>query len=32
MGQKDRRKNTGGSKQKRKNEIKTGKNFWAAEN
>jgi hypothetical protein len=28
MGQKDRRMNTGGSKQK----IKTGKDFWAAEN
>jgi hypothetical protein len=32
MGQKDRRKNTGGSKRKRKNKIKIGKNFWAAEN
>jgi hypothetical protein len=31
MGQKDRR-NIGGSKRKRKKEIKIGKNFWAAEN
>jgi hypothetical protein len=27
MGQKDRRRNTGGSKQKIKNEIKIGKDF-----
>jgi hypothetical protein len=32
MGQKDRRRNTSGPKQKRKNEIKTGKDFWAAKN
>jgi hypothetical protein len=32
MGQKDRRKNTDGLKWKRKNELKTGKDFWTAEN
>jgi hypothetical protein len=30
MGQKDRRRNTGRQKQKKK--IKIGKNFWVAEN
>jgi hypothetical protein len=32
MGQKDRRRNIGRPKQKRKKEIKTGMDFWAAEN
>jgi hypothetical protein len=32
MGQKDRRRNTDRKKQKRKKEIKIGKDFWAAEN
>jgi hypothetical protein len=33
MGQKDRRKNTGGTKQKKKkNKIKTWKDFCVAEN
>jgi hypothetical protein len=32
MGQKDWRMNIGGPKQKRRNEIKTRNNFWAAEN
>jgi hypothetical protein len=32
MFQKDRRKNTGGPKQKRKKEIKAGKVFWAVKN
>jgi hypothetical protein len=31
MGQKDRRRNTGRSKWKRKKEIKTWDDFWAAE-
>jgi hypothetical protein len=30
MGQKDRRRNIGRPKQKRKKEIKTGMDFWAA--
>jgi hypothetical protein len=29
MDQKDRRRNIGGPKQKRKKEIKIGKDFWA---
>jgi hypothetical protein len=32
MSQKDRRRNTGGLKQKRKKEIKTGNDFWAGKN
>jgi hypothetical protein len=32
MSQKDKRRNTGEPKQKRKKEIKTGKDFWAVEN
>jgi hypothetical protein len=32
MSQKGRRMNTGKSKQKRKNKIKIGKDFWAVEN
>ncbi len=32
MGQKDRKRNTSEPKQKRKKEIKIGKDFWAAEN
>jgi hypothetical protein len=32
MGQKDSRRNTGRPKQKRKKEIKMGKDFWAAKN
>jgi hypothetical protein len=32
MGKKDRWRNTGGPKQKRKKEIKTETDFWAAEN
>jgi hypothetical protein len=32
MRQKDRRRNNDGSKQKRKKEIKTVNDFWAAEN
>jgi hypothetical protein len=32
MGQKGRRRNTSGAKQKRKKEIKIGKDFWATEN
>jgi hypothetical protein len=32
MDQKDRRRNTGGPKQKRKKEIKIGNNFLAAKN
>jgi hypothetical protein len=32
MCQKVRRRNTSGTKQKRKKEIKIGKDFWATEN
>jgi hypothetical protein len=32
MDQKDWKKNIGGSKWKRKKEIKIGNDFWAAEN
>jgi hypothetical protein len=32
MSQKDWKMNTDGPKQKRKNGIKTGKDFWAVEN
>jgi hypothetical protein len=32
MSQRDRRRNTGGLKWKRKKEIKTGKDFWAGKN
>jgi hypothetical protein len=32
MGQKDKRRNTGRPKQKRKKEMKIGKDFWADEN
>jgi hypothetical protein len=32
ISQRDRRRNTGGLKWKRKKEIKTGKDFWAGKN
>jgi hypothetical protein len=32
IGQKDRRRNIGGLKRKRRKKIKTWKDFWAAEN
>jgi hypothetical protein len=32
MSQKDRRRNTSGSKRNRKKKIKIGNDFWAAEN
>jgi hypothetical protein len=32
MSQKDRRRNTGRLKQKRKRKIKLGKDFWAGKN
>jgi hypothetical protein len=32
MCQKDKRRNTGGAKAEKKNEIKIGKGFWPAEN